>query len=164
MGDIHQLIEYFKDYDFYDKVLSAEVRDKEAEDILLEECDFANVSSRLNKWKLENIVHILKARVSPNQKSKLKAVAEEYVDRKISIEKLFEQLTFESPDFLQRVKSDVNTIEQNSRFFIFYPILLNRKKGTQQPVFTFSCECTEEVLRIQKAFVNKNVLTLMLSQ
>ena len=36
MGDIHQLIEYFEDYDFYDNVLSAEVRDKEAKDILLE--------------------------------------------------------------------------------------------------------------------------------
>lgn len=164
MGDIHQLIEYFKDYDFYDNVLSAEVRDKEAKDILLEKCDFVNVSSRLNKWKLENIVHILKARVSPDQKSKLKAVVEEYVDRKISIEKLFEQLTFDSPNFLRGVKSDVNTIAQNSRFFVFYPILLNRKKGTQQPVFTFSCECTEEALQIQKAFVNKTVLTLMLSQ
>lgn len=164
MGDIHQLIEYFKDYDFYDNVLSAEVRDKEAKDILLEKCDFANVSSRLNKWKLENIVHILKAKVSSNQKSKLKDVVEEYVDRKISIEKLFEQLTFKAPNFLQGVKSDVNAIEQNSRFFVFYPVLLNRKKGTQQPVFTFSCECTEEALQIQKAFVNKNVLTLMLSQ
>lgn len=164
MGDIHQLIGYFKDYDFYDNVLSAEVRDKEAKDILLEKCDFANVSSRLNKWKLENIVHILKARVSPDQKSKLKAVAEEYVGRKISIEELFGQLAFSSPNFLQRVKSDVNAIEQNSKFFVFYPIILNRKKSTQQPVFTFSCECTEEALQIQKAFVNKNVLTLMLSQ
>lgn len=164
MGDIHQLIEYFKDYDFYDNVLSAEVRDKEAKDILLEKCDFANVSSRLNEWKLENIVHILKARVSPNQKSKLKAVAEEYVDRKISIEELFGKLAFRSPNFLQGVKSDVNAIEQNSRFFVFYPVILNRKKGTQQPVFTFSCECTEEALQIQKAFVNKNVLTLMLSR
>ena len=164
MGDIHQLTEYFKDYDFYDNVLSAEVRDKEAEDILLEKCDFAYVSSRLNNWKLEKIVHILKARVSSSHKSELKTIVEEYVSRKISMEELFERLTFRSPNFLQGVKSDVNAIEQNSRFFLFYPVLLNRKKGTQQPVFTFSCECTEEALRMQKAFVNKNVLTLMLSQ
>ncbi len=164
MGDIHQLIEYFEDYDFYDNVLSAEVRDKEAKDILLEKCDFANVSYRLNKWKLENIVHILKSRVSPGQKSKLKAVVEEYVGHKISIEELFGQLAFRSSHFLQEVKRDVNAIEQTSRFFVFYPVILNRKKGTQQPVFTFSCECTEEALQIQKAFVNKNVLTLMLSQ
>lgn len=164
MGDIHQLIEYFKDYDFYDNVLSAEVRDKEAKDILLEECDFANVSSRLNKWKLENIVHKLKASVSPGQESKLKAVVEEYVGRKLSIEELFGQLKFKTSQFLQGVKRDVNAIEQNSKFFVFYPVILNRKKGTQQPVFTFSCECTEEALQIQKAFVNKNVLILMLSQ
>lgn len=164
MGDIHQLIEYFKDYDFYDNVLSAEVRDKEAEDILPEKCDFAYVSSKLNNWKLENIVHRLKSRVSSSHQSKLKTVVEEYVDRKISIEELFGRLAFRSPNFLQGVKSDVNAIEQNSRFFVFYPVLLNRKKGTQQPVFTFSCECTEEALQIQKAFVNKNVLTLMLSQ
>ena len=164
MGDIHQLIEYFKDYDFYDKILSAEVRDKEAEDILLEKCDFVYVSSRLNNWKLENIVHLLKAKVSLKHKSELRTVVEEYVGHKISIEELFERLTFRSPNFLQGVKSDVNAIEQNSRFFLFYPVLLNRKKGTQQPVFTFSCECTEEALQIQKAFVNKNVLTLMLSQ
>ena len=164
MGDIHQLIEYFKDYDFYDNVLSAEVRDKEAEDILLEKCDFAYISSKLNNWKLENIVHRLKARVSTSHQSKLKTVVEEYVDRKISIEELFGRLAFRSPNFLQGVKSDVNAIEQNSRFFVFYPVLLNRKKGMQQPVFTFSCECTEEALQIQKAFVNKYVLTLMLSQ
>lgn len=164
MGDIHQLTEYFKDYDFYDNVLSAEVRDKEAEDILLEKCDFAYVSSRLKNWKLEKIVHILKAREPSNHKSELKTVVEEYVDHKISMEELFERLKLRSQNFLQGVKSDVNAIEQSSRFFVFYPVLLNRKKGTQQPVFTFSCECTEEALQIQKAFVNKNVLTLMLSQ
>ena len=48
MGDIHQLTAYCKDYDFYDNVLSAEVRDQEAEDILLENCDSAYISSRLN--------------------------------------------------------------------------------------------------------------------
>ena len=104
MGDIHQLIEYFEDYDFYDNVLSAEVRDKEAKDILLEKCDFANVSYRLNKWKLENIVHILKSRVSPGQKSKLKAVVEEYVGHKISIEELFGQLAFRSSHFYRKSK------------------------------------------------------------
>lgn len=164
MGDIHQLTGYFEEYDFYDNVLSAKVRDKEAEDILLEKCDFTYVSSRLNNWKLEKIVHILKSRVSSDHKSKLKTVVEEYVDHKISMEELFERLTFRSPNFLQGVKIDVNAIEQNSMFFVFYPVLLNRKKGTQQPVFTFSCECTEEALQIQKAFVNKNVLTLLLSQ
>lgn len=164
MEDVYQLIEYFKDYDFYDNVLSAKVRDKEAEDILLEKCDFAYISSKLRNWKLENIVHILKSRVYSNYKSELKTVVEKYVDRKISIGDLFEQLTFSSPNFGQKVRNDVNAIEQNSQFFVFYPILLNRKKGTQQPLFTFSCECTEKALLIQKAFVNKNVLALMLSQ
>ena len=164
--DIHQLIEYFKDYDFYDNVLSAEVRDQEAEDILLGKCDFTFVSTRLNQWKQEKIVRILKGKVSSGDKNKLKAVVGEYVDHKISMEELFERLTFRSPNFLQAVKRDVNAIEQNSRFFVFYPVLLNKskKKVTQQPVFTFSCECTDESFQIQKAFVNKNVLTLMLAQ
>ncbi|MBT9775377.1 hypothetical protein GPL15_02490 [Clostridium sp. MCC353] len=164
MGDIHQLTAYFKDYDFYNNVLSTEVRDKDVEDISLEKCDFAFISSRFNCWKKEKIIHILKTRVSLNDKNKLNAVVGDYVDHKISLEELFEQLTFKIPRFSQDVKSEINEIEQNSRFFVFYPVVLNKTKQKQQPMFTFSCECQENAFQIQKAFVNKNVLTLLLSE
>ena len=86
------------------------------------------------------------------------------MDHRISLQDLFQRLPFTTQKFLGQAKEEVNKIENNHIFYIFYPVYLNRRKHTQQPLFTFTCEHLEDSYRIQKVYANKNILTLLLAQ
>lgn len=45
MKDVTMLIDYFNEYDFYDNILSTEVKDKNAKDVLLKNCNFTFIST-----------------------------------------------------------------------------------------------------------------------
>lgn len=165
MGDIHQLITYFSEYDFYNNILTTEIKDEEAEDILIDDFDYPLVSTKMEKWKKHRIEQIiLKKYISQKDKSNIKSLINEYVDCKISIEELFDQSILKQYMFDIKIKNNVYNINQKSDFYVFYPVYLNQKNFKQQPMFTFSCMCTDNSFYIQKTYVNKNILTLLLSQ
>ena len=68
MGDINNLISYFCEYDFYNNILSAEIRDKRAIDVLLENCKFPFLSAKMAERKAEQILQILSGKLPLNKK------------------------------------------------------------------------------------------------
>ncbi len=164
MKDITKLIDYFNEYDFYDNILSAEVKDKNAKDVLLESCNFTFISTNMVQSKSVRVFQLLKKRLDKDRSRESRDLIRHYINHEISQQDLFQKLPFVSHKFLDSLKNDINNIEKNRNFFVFYPILLNQQKRTQQPLFTFSCECLEETIRIQKVYANRNVLALLISQ
>ena len=148
--DSNNLISYFCEYDFYNNILSAEIRDKRAIDVLLENCKFPFLSAKMAERKAEQILQILSGKLPLNKKQEGKNLIREYVDHRISLQDLFQRLPFTTQKFLGQAKEEVNKIENNHIFYIFYPVYLNRRKHTQQPLFTFTCERLEDSYRIQK--------------
>lgn len=163
MKNFNGLISYFCEYDFYSNILSAEVKDKEAKDILLENCDFAYISLNMTQKKANRIIRLLKDSLSPDGIKTANRLVMNYLNHEFSLEELFRQLSFRSGKYIDKLKSDINGIETDRAFFVFYPVVLNRRKRTQQPLITFSCQCLEDTIQIHKVFVNKNVLTLLIS-
>lgn len=164
MDKLSQLISYFCEYDLYDNMLSAEVKDKAVKDILLKDCDYTYVSAKMAGRKAERIFQLIKARLDLKEFDKGKELIQEYLNHLISLEELFRKLPFQSANYLDQLKDQVNIIEKNSRFCVFYPVFLNHQKHTQQPLFTFSCECRDDILDIHKVYANKNILTLLIAQ
>lgn len=70
MGDINNLISYFCEYDFYNNILSAEIRDKRAIDVLLENCKFPFLSAKMAERKAEQILQILSSKLPLNKSRK----------------------------------------------------------------------------------------------
>ena len=128
MGDINNLISYFCEYDFYNNILSAEIRDKRAIDVLLENCKFPFLSAKMAERKAEQILQILSSKLPLNKKQEGKNLIREYVDHRISLQDLFQRLPFTTQKFLGQAKEEVNKIENNHIFYIFYPVYLNRRK------------------------------------
>lgn len=162
MKHLSKLILYFREYDLYNNMLSNEIRDKKAKDVLLENCDFSFISANMATRKVDKILDVLKSKLKQNENAK--KLIKSYVDDEVSLIDLFASLSFKSLKFLDDEKSKTDEIKRDRNFHIFYPVCLNHRKRIQQPLLTFSCELINDAFRINKVYANKNIFTLLIAR
>lgn len=128
MKNLNKLIQYFSEYDLYNNMLSNEIKDKKAKDVLLENCDFRFISTNMAIQKTENILSALKSKLDMSKRGNVKKLIQSYVADEISLTNLFESLPLKSQNFLDTLKSKVDEIKREKSFHLFYPVYLNRQK------------------------------------
>lgn len=161
MDKLHQLIQYFREYDLYNNMLSNEIRDKQAKDVLLKNCDYSFISDQMAGRKRDKIYSALQRKLDKKQSAEAKQKISLYVDDQISLEELIDALPLVKR--LYEEKEKVNEIKHSNSFHVYYPIFYNKRKHTQQSLLTFSCELQEDTLRIVKLYANKDILTLVIA-
>lgn len=140
MKHLSKLILYFREYDLYNNMLSNEIRDKKAKDVLLKNCDFSFILENMEAPKVDKILNVLKSKLDMNRSESTKKLIKSYVDDEISLTDLFNSISFKTPIFLDGAKNKTDEIKRDRSFHLFYPVYLNHRKRTQQPLLTFSCE------------------------
>lgn len=161
MERFNQLIGYFREYDLYSNMLSHEIRDKRAIDVLLQNCTADFITSRMAMNKIDKIFNTMKKQLDPKQFDEAKQLIASYVDDDFSLEELVDSLPLTKK--LYEKKSKVDELNRCKSFHVYYPIFYNKLKRTQQSLLTFSCELEENSLHIVKLFVNKDILTLIIA-
>ncbi len=163
MVELKDLIAYFCEYDLLDNMLCSSIRSDQVQDVLPDQCDFSFLSKTIEEKKEKKIWKLLQSKLS-SQPGQSKAWISQYVDGEISLEELFDHLPMKRKNFLDDVKKNVNEIQEERTFYIYYPILLNHRKKIQQPLLTFSCQLEEDSFQVKKTCINRNILSLMVAQ
>lgn len=167
MACIEELITYFCEYDLYDNMLSNTIKDGQATDVLLSQCDFAFVSETMKVKKIEKIWKFLRGKLS-SQAVQSKQLISQYVNDEISLSELFDSLPFKNRYFLNDPKEKVDEIQRVRTFFVYYPVFLIRKpqnkKAIQQPMLSFSCDLKDDGFQINKLFINKDIVSIIIAQ
>jgi len=161
MDKLHQLIQYFREYDLYNNMLSNEIRDKQARDVLLKDCDYDFIASQMGWSKRDKIYSVLQRKLDKKQSAEVKQQIGRYVDNEISLEELVSSLPLEKKLYEEKGKMD--EIKRSNSFHVYYPVFYNKRKRTQQSLLTFNCELQEDALRIVKLYANKDILTLVIA-
>jgi len=159
----YHLIQYFRDYELYDNMLSNELKDKQAQDVLLERCDHSFIRAKMLQNKNKKILSILQKKLDKKQQSISDEQIRLYVDDEISLEELITSIPLINK--LYEEKSKVQKVKHCNDFCVFYPIYLKRYKRetSQQPLLTFNCTLTENDFDLVKLYINKDILALIIA-
>lgn len=163
MAEFKDLIAYFCEYDLMDNMLCSSIKGDQVTDILLNQCDFSFLSKIMGEKKKKKIWKLLQSRLSSHSEQNKDWIAQ-YIDGAISIEELFDRLPLKGKRFLDDVKKEVNEVQKARAFYIYYPVLVNRRKNVQQSLFTFSGQLEEDGFQINKVCINKDILSLIVAQ
>lgn len=161
---IENLIAYFCEYELYNNLLSNSLSDKNAKDVILKNCSFDFVSKKMQERKCEKIWLSLKSKLIAKNSKDDKANINNYVKGTISLDELFDQLSFNGCKFFNESKINVDKICSDQHFCVYYPVILNKKTQKQQPLLSFFCHLLADSFIINKTYANKEAFTLLIAQ
>ena len=164
MEKFRNLMAYFQEYDLYAHMLSTEIRDKSAVDVPVERCTPAFLRTRMELDKRNRIFNLLKGRLPSGSAGSAKKTIESFVAGEISLNELFQELPLKKSGFQAKLKDEVNQIAQCRSFSVVYPVCLYKTTRKQQPLLTFSCRLSGNDSSIDRVYLNRDVLALVVAR